>query len=101
MKDPLVRKSDDWTFPTNGYPALDWLGHIHRGTPWQTLDLKSAIADPITWQKWSGVTNATQAALTHPTNDWRSASLLLSLLNTNDPRSLHSINPPDASRLAG
>jgi hypothetical protein len=80
VKDPLLRRSDDWTFPTNGYPALDWLGHVHRGTPWQTLNLKSAVADPLAWQKWSGVTNASQAGLTHPTNDWRIASLLLRCL---------------------
>jgi len=31
---------------------------------------------------------------TQPTNDWRLASLVVSLLNTNDPRSLASVNQP-------
>jgi hypothetical protein len=64
VKDPLVRRSDDWDFPTNKYPNVGWLGRVHRGTPWQTVFLKStnivlqAGATPIqnlyTWQKWTG-----------------------------------------------
>ena len=43
FKDPMIRRSDDWQFPTNRYPNVGWLGRIHRGTPWQTVYLKSAI----------------------------------------------------------
>ena len=43
FKDPLIRRSDDWQFPTNRYPNIGWLGRVHRGTPWQTVYLKSAI----------------------------------------------------------
>jgi len=42
VKDPLVRRSDDWQFPTNALPTLGWLGRIHRGTPWQTVYLKAS-----------------------------------------------------------
>jgi hypothetical protein len=43
FKDPLIRTSDDWQFPTNRFPNIGWLGRVHRGTPWQTVYLKSAI----------------------------------------------------------
>lgn len=42
-KDPLVRQSDDWQFPTNKFPNIGWLGRLHRGTPWQTIYLKSYL----------------------------------------------------------
>ena len=42
LKDPLIRRSDDWNFPTNVLPTVGWLGRIHRGTPWQTVYLKAA-----------------------------------------------------------
>jgi len=32
-KRPLVRRSDDWDFPTNKFPNVGWLGRVHRGTP--------------------------------------------------------------------
>jgi hypothetical protein len=40
-KDPLVWGPDNWDFPTNAYPTVGWIGRVHRGTPWQTVDLKS------------------------------------------------------------
>jgi hypothetical protein len=43
----------------------------------------------------SGVTY--DAFFTQPTNDWRIASLLVSLLSTNDPLSLASVNEPNAA----
>jgi hypothetical protein len=41
LKDPLVWRSDDWDFPTYKMPTAGWLGRVHRGTPWQTVYLKS------------------------------------------------------------
>src|SRR6185369_2100836 len=41
FKDPLVVDSDAWNFPTNKVPSIGWLGRIHRGTPWQSVYLKS------------------------------------------------------------
>jgi hypothetical protein len=41
-RDPGVWGSDFWDFPTNAYPAVGWIGRVHRGTPWQTVYLKSS-----------------------------------------------------------
>ena len=41
-RDPLVWSSDNWDFPTNKYPTVGWLGRVHRGTPWQSVYLKSS-----------------------------------------------------------
>ena len=54
VKDPLVTRSDDWVFPTNKFPNLGWLGRVHRGTPWQTIYLKSPRANLQQWQRWTG-----------------------------------------------
>ncbi len=120
VKDPLVMDSDDWDFPTNLLSNLAWLGRVHRGTPWQTLYLKSFGVTNYpnwfnNWRAWTGdnqmVTNAGQfstnlvplnalvsdAYFAQPTNDWRLASLVVSLLNTNDPRNLASVNQPSVS----
>jgi len=74
LQDPGIHKSDDWNFPiditkTNQfffYPSIGMLGRIHRGTPWQTIYLKSPylgydvktnpvpLIDPNNWIQWSG-----------------------------------------------
>jgi hypothetical protein len=110
VKDPLIFGSDYWDFPTNLLSNLAWLGRVHRGTPWQTLYLKSFGVTNYpnwfnNWRTWTGnaqyVTNwnglsglAPDAFYTQPTHDWRLASLVVSLLNTNDPRNLASVNQP-------
>ena len=101
IKDPLVTGSDSWSFPTNGLPALDWLGQVHRGTPWQTLYLKSSGIAQQTWTNWTGDIQsgpngeASDGALMLPTNDWRMTSLLIKLLRTNALSSLQSANQPN------
>jgi len=94
VKDPQAIKSDAWNFPTNGYPSLDWIGKVHRGTPWQTLFLKATNVDLPTWTNWTGITDANEAQSTMPTNDWHVASLIVSMLNTNYPHQLFSLNQP-------
>ncbi len=42
-KDPGITASDDWDFPSSPLPSVGWLGRVHRGTPWQTVYLKSAV----------------------------------------------------------
>ena len=42
VKDPQVKSSDYWDFPTNQYPTVGWIGRVHRGTPWQTVYLEDA-----------------------------------------------------------
>jgi hypothetical protein len=59
LKDPGVGRSDDWQFPTNKFPNVGWLGRVHRGTPWQTVYLKSPeiLRDPNAfgaWTNWTG-----------------------------------------------
>jgi hypothetical protein len=112
VKDPFMLRSDYWDFPTNLLSDLTSLGRVHRGTPWQTVYLKSFGVNNYmpwftNWMYWTGnnqlVPNRNggygliwDAFYTQPTNDWRLASLILSLLNTNDPRSLASVNQPNA-----
>ena len=42
FKDPLVKQSDNWDFPSGDGLPLTTLGRIHRGTPWQTIYLKAS-----------------------------------------------------------
>jgi hypothetical protein len=100
IKDPLVWSSDDWNFPNGQTLNPDWLGQVHRGTPWQTIFLKAtnvlATANGLAvWENWTGDLDATDAAAMAPVQDWHLASLLASLLNTNDLRSVPSVNNPD------
>jgi len=64
-KDRGVTRSDAWEFPTNKYANIGWLGRVHRGTPWQTVFLKStnillmqgtapAYVDNSLTNKWAG-----------------------------------------------
>lgn len=65
-KDAGMWSADYWDFPTNMYPAVGWLGRVHRGTPWQTVYLKSTnvlgnyvtpagtIYGATTWTAWTG-----------------------------------------------
>ncbi len=85
-KDPGIFTPDDWNFPTNLMANPGLLGRVHRGTPWQTIYLKAEVANPVFWARQS------QDRRTHPTNDWRIASLFLSLCRTTEPTNLFSIN---------
>ncbi len=106
-KDPLVYDADDWNFPTNETLNASWLGQIHRGTPWQTIFLKSTnileLTETLngefsigfnTRQLCTGNTNLTDAINMAPVMDWRMAGLLASLFNTNNIASLFSVNNP-------
>jgi hypothetical protein len=71
FKDPVPSNqgsSDYWDPPTNKFPNIGWVGRMHRGTPWQTVYLKSTIQDVDSWANWTGnnvlVTNIGQ----FPTN---------------------------------
>ncbi|HEY1789431.1 MAG TPA: hypothetical protein VGJ73_14830, partial [Verrucomicrobiae bacterium] len=75
-KDPLVSSSDNWDFPTNKYPTVGWLGRVHRGTPWQSVYLKSsnilafASGDgPATWEAWTGDQNPYDVTNSAPIQD--------------------------------
>lgn len=121
-KDPLITRSDNWDFPATDPLSLEWLGRVHRGTPWQTIFLKSKnilqrtgtipAASFFAWELWTG--NGVwdfnldgggnwvpDAYLTLPTNDWRLASLLMPLLGTNDLRALPSVNQSQVTAWTG
>jgi hypothetical protein len=85
-QDPMIRSSDDWNFPTNQYPGVGWLGRVHRGTPWQTVYMKSAVEPPLEWMQWSG------SHETRPTNDWWMVDLFTTAPNENAVRGLLSVN---------
>ena len=94
IKDPLIMKSDDWDFPTNQFPNIGWLGRVHRGTPWQTVYLKSSVEPPATWATWAGRNAA------HPTNDWPLLSLFTTAINDNAARGLMSVNQTNIAALS-
>ena len=110
-RDPLVWGSDYWNFPTGQTWNPNWLGQVHRGTPWQTIYLKSpniceetgAIGSNIgtnTWEIWTGNTNWSDAEQSIPADDWHLAGLLTALLNTNASAAFFSINNPDPNAWA-
>ena len=111
-KDPLVWRSDFWNFPTNKFPSVGWLGRVHRGTPWQTVYLKSSdlltqsqvvgnanqYFGTNTWLIWSGnANNVFDAVNTAP----RSDRLLFDLFTTepNENATLGKL-PINQTRLA-
>ncbi|MGC9034762.1 MAG: hypothetical protein ACP5K7_02865 [Verrucomicrobiia bacterium] len=93
IKDPLVWSSDDWDFPMDEFPTIGWLGRVHRGTPWQTIYLRSEgqnnEVDDFTWVRWSGYPGS---RLTHPTNDWKLVDIFITAPHPNATRGLLSIN---------
>jgi hypothetical protein len=106
-RDPLVYGSENWDFPTNFSPTPDWLGRIHRGTPWQTLYLKSSNivsfvnSSPFqsglaTWTAWCGDSTVFDATNYAPITDHALLTPLTELFNTNDIRTLISVNDPNA-----
>jgi hypothetical protein len=109
VKDPLLKSSDYWNFPTNLLSSLSGLGQVHRGTPWQTMYLKDAdvLGDLYpasgyilnvgtnTWMAWTGDLDPNDAPFMAPLQDRQLAGLLMSLLNTNDPTQLFSVNDPN------
>jgi hypothetical protein len=86
IKDPNIYRPDDWEFPTNKFPNLGWIGRVHRGTPWQTVYLKSGVIPPRQWLRWAGNSG------THPTNDWLLLDAFTVAPNDNAARGLLSVN---------
>ena len=73
LKDPQIRLSDDWEFPTNKFGNVGAIGRVHRGTPWQTVYLKApdvapSLVNPV-WQTWCGNWDARDAVGNRPVND--------------------------------
>jgi hypothetical protein len=91
-KDPLVTKADDWNFPTNKLATIGMLGRVHRGTPWQTIYLKSDRASPADWNNLhkGGVRSM-------PTNDWRLADIFTVAPYPTASRGRLSVNQTNAA----
>ncbi len=89
VKDPMVRWSDEWTFPTNKFPNIGALGRVHRGTPWQTVYMKADRGLPTNmWPQWSGNFDGSM----HPTTDWHLLDIFTAAPNDNAARGLLSVN---------
>jgi hypothetical protein len=97
IKDPRMFSSDYWDFPTNKLPTAGWLGRVHRGTPWQTVYLKSSDVLLATgglgvWMNWSGDLNYFDATNTAPTQDRLLFDLFTTAFNDNATRGTLSVN---------
>jgi hypothetical protein len=96
IKDPLLWQPDFWDFPTAPYTTLNWIGRVHRGTPWQTIYLKAddvtANGNYVPWQDWTGNGNVFDATNSAPVQDWYLASLLTGLLNPTPVGQMVSVN---------
>jgi hypothetical protein len=96
LRDSGVQRSDYWDFPANKFPNLGWLGRVHRGTPWQTVYLKSLAgkaANPALWHAHSGLARSLNNAMTiHPTNDWRLLDIFTAAIHPNATRGRLSVN---------
>jgi hypothetical protein len=93
--DPLVTNANAWQFPTNKFPGIGWLGRVHRGTPWQTIYLKSdnpvgSAIEPNPNVDWA--TKWVNSQFTYPTNDWLLLDLFTAVPNDNAARGLLSVN---------
>lgn len=110
-KDSLAWGPDYWDFPTNPYPTVGWIGRVHRGTPWQTVYLKSTNilsdpgggANPIpnaglnTWANWTGDIQPTlgqyfDAYNTAPMQDFLLFDIFTTRFNDNAARGTLPIN---------
>ncbi len=103
FRDSLVWGSDYWDFPTYKYPTVGWLGRVHRGTPWQTVYLKSSdlltetnVMGNIglnTWQIWTGGNgNTYDLAHSAPIEDQLLFDIFTTSPNDNASRGALSIN---------
>jgi hypothetical protein len=107
LKDPLALSSDSWDFPTNKFPTVGWLGRVHRGTPWQTVYLKSSnilssASGLSTWVTWTGdsLVSSNQnfdAQNSTPVQDWQLFDLFTTAVNENATRGQLSVNQSAAS----
>jgi len=92
LKDPMVRKPDDWDFPTNKFPNVGWLGRVHRGSPWQTVYLKADDVDDRTWRDWSGNFDERDARISKPKNDRILFDIFTATIDENITRGLLPVN---------
>lgn len=110
--DPLITGSDDWKFPDHKLPNIGWMGRVHRGTPWQTVYLKSTNvvtydangvrSEPLnglSLENWYNVQRTRGAANEHglpnhstPDKDWRFLDLFTTAPSATATRGKVSVN---------
>jgi hypothetical protein len=86
---------DGWDFPTNSlpakYPNIGWLGRVHRGTPWQTIYLKSEVPN-YGLPQWRTYRGSAYSPDSFPSRDWRLLDIFTVALHPNQTRGRLSIN---------
>jgi hypothetical protein len=87
ITDPNVLGSDSWDFPTNKFATIGMLGRIHRGTPWQTIYLKSGRPTDAIWK-----TVHLGGTRSNPINDWQLADVFTVAQHPNASRGRLSVN---------
>jgi hypothetical protein len=93
LRDPSIRAPDLWDFPTNKFPNIGWLGRVHRGTPWQTIYLKSRDVDLATWSGIGGASrHPDDLRMTRPVNDWKLMDIFTASIHPNASKGRLSIN---------
>jgi len=104
VKDAGLQQSDDWDFPTNKLPNVGWMGRIHRGTPWQTIDMKPSQISMNDWVGWDNdnilITNGAPGGngtlvdvpFTHPTMDYGLFDLFTTAVNENAAAGALNVN---------
>lgn len=109
LKDPGVRSSDDWDFPSGKLANVGLLGRVHRGSPWQTIYFKPDVADPQDWRVQSAdylwyPPNAEPSlrwVRSHPTNDWALADLFTVAVGPEYARGQLSVNVGNPTNRVG
>lgn len=93
LRDQSILAPEDWRFPAHALPSVGWIGRIHRGTPWQTIYLKSEKPGDRNWLIHSGQIRGGRDGISFsPTNDWRLVDVLTTTINPSAVRGRLSIN---------
>jgi len=90
LQDPGVSQADDYEFSREAMSSIGSMGRVHRGTPWQTVYLKSGVSLMRDWVDHAGETRVN--AYSHPTNDWRIIDLFTTTLTASMTQGLLSVN---------
>ncbi len=96
IRDPGIIHPFYWNFPKNSFPSIGWLGRVHRGTPWQTIYLKSRGLSPAAnWIDHTGnqrVGHPASANQMQPVRDWELLDVFTTAPHPNATRGRLSIN---------
>ena len=73
------------------FANIGWLGQVHRGSPWQTIYLKSSD-DTNSWARWSGDANPFDALVSRPASDRLLFDVFSTALSDDATRGRLSVN---------